>query len=60
MKVKNLFQVSTLKAIAVVLSTVGVSIPEPVIQTISWSAIGLWGLYESFRDEKKGENKQND
>ena len=50
--VKNIFQVSTLKALAVFLSTVGITIPEPAVQTISWVGLGLWGLYESFRDEK--------
>ena len=50
--IKNLFQISTLKAIAVFLSTVGITIPDPVVQTISWAGLGLWGLYEALRDDK--------
>ena len=50
--IKNLFQISTLKAIAVFLSTFGVAVPDPVVQTISWAGLGLWGLYEALRDEK--------
>lgn len=50
--VRNIFQMSTLKAVMVILNVVGLSVPEPVVQGLSTVGLAVWGLWESFRDEK--------
>lgn len=56
--IKNyLRQASTYKGIAALAATAGVTIPAMAIQPASSVVIGLLGLWEVFRNEKKNDQK---
>lgn len=52
-KPSNVFQVSTLKALVVVLSAFGIGIPDEVVSGLSTGVLSLWGIWEAMRDGKQ-------
>ena len=54
---KNLFQISTLKAVAVILAAFGLTIPDSIIPAISTVALTAYGVYEGLRDDTGDKKK---
>lgn len=50
----NIFQLSTLRAVAVLLSAFGLTVPEPLVQAVSTVGLMSYGAWETLRDAKKG------
>lgn len=53
--VRNIWQPSTAKAVAVLLNAAGLQIPNETIQAVCTAGLVLWTVYESLSNGERGE-----